>query len=288
MNASTSTVHNPTNFEPRDYEVLDYLDNKRPEYFGQTVEAYEAEVRFWEADMAAALGTDWRAKAHHCIHCGNGSVRWITVVHHLPTNERVVFGAVCTDRLGFANKVAFKLAQLQARADARKVRFTIWNKRQAFLTEHPEVAAILAHVAEPQHAKNLFVHDVLAKLDQYGDLSPRQVECIVSSMTRDNDAAARRAEEAVEPKGAAPSGRQTVTGTVLSIKEREGFMPGSVVFKMLLKLDDNAKVWLTCPDSDIQRGDRVTVKASFEVSHDDPSFAFGKRPIIANVEKAVR
>jgi hypothetical protein len=281
-----STVHNPTNFEPKDYEVEDYLDNHRPEYCGQSVDEYAEEVKFWETDMERALGFDWRAKSHHCIHCGNGSVRWITAVLHIPTGERVVFGAVCTNRLGFADKVAFKLAQLQSKAEARKVRFTIWNKRQAFLSTHPEVADILARVDEPQHAKNLFVHDVIAKLNQYGELSPRQVECVISSMKRDDEYAARKAAEALEPQGDAPSGRVTVIGTVVSIKEQEGYMPGTTTLKMLVKLENNSKVWLTCTDDGIQRGDRIQVKATFQVSDTDAHFAFGKRPIIENIMRA--
>ena len=37
--AKTPTVHNPTNFEPSDYEVVDYLDNKPPVYYGQGIAA---------------------------------------------------------------------------------------------------------------------------------------------------------------------------------------------------------------------------------------------------------
>lgn len=85
-------------------------------------------------------------------------------------------------------------------------------------------------------------------------------------------------------KGLAPAGRVAVTGIVLSIKTQDGYM-GGTVYKMLLKLTTNAKVWLTCTDASIERGDTVTVKATFEVSRDDPSFAFGKRPIVEGIVK---
>lgn len=274
------TVHNPTNFEPRDYEVEDYLDNKRPVYCGGHVEEYGREVAQWEADMLRVLGADWRAKAHRCAHCGNGSVRWITAVRHIPTGDVVVFGAVCTDRLGFANKHAFKLAQLQARDEARKVRFTIWNKRQAFLDAHPEITEALVAIARPEHAKNFFARDVLAKLDQYGDLTDRQVNAVVASLARDVQFAERKKVEDAEPKGDAPTGRVKVTGTVLSTKLVEGFQGGTTM-KMLLKLENNSKVWLTAPSRyTIDRGDVLTVTATFEVSRDDKSFAFGKRPTL--------
>jgi hypothetical protein len=281
MTTPAPTIHNPTHFEPRDYEVLDYLDNNRPRYFGQGIDAFEAEQAAWHDDMVRTFGADYARKIHHCVHCGNGSVRWITAVRHLPTNEVVTFGAVCTARLGFADKHAFKLAQLQARAKARKVRFTIYTKRAAFLVANPAIADALTHIDEPQHARNLFAKDVLTKLDQYGSLSVAQVAAVISSMTRDSGIAAPRAMEAAEPKGDAPSGRVTVTGTVLSIKTVDGYMPGTTAHKMLLKLANASRVWLTCTDSSITRGDIVTVTATFEVSPTDKSFAFGKRP--ANV-----
>lgn len=169
-----STIHNPTNFEPKDYVVEDYLDNKRPVFCGEDAATFELLVKDWERDMERALGADWRAKMNHCVHCGNGNVRWITACRHIPTNEVVVFGSDCTRRLGFADKFAFKLAQLQARAEARKVRFTIWNKREAFLEKHVELRAALACIDHPEHVKNFFAHDVLAKLDRYGELSDKQ------------------------------------------------------------------------------------------------------------------
>ena len=272
-----ATAHNPTHFEPADYVVENYLDNKRPEYCGGPVEEYAREVAFWEEDMRVALGDDWRAKSHRCVHCGNGSVRWITSVRHLPTNDVVVFGAICTDRLGFANKVAFKLAQLQARAEARKVRFTIWTKRQEFLAANPAIAEALVKINEPAHSKNTFVKDVLSKLDQYGDLTVNQVNAVIKSLARDVEYAARQAAEASEPKGPAPSGRVTVTGQVLSTKLQESDF--GAVLKMLVKLENNSKVWVSVPSREtVERGDKVTFKATFEVSKDDPSFAFGSRP----------
>ena len=129
--AKTPTVHNPTHFEPSDYEVQDYLDNRRPAYYGEGTEVYEATVKFWEADMERVLGTDWRKKSHSCIHCGNTNVRWITAVSHAPTGDTVVFGSDCTARLGFADKHQFKLALLQSRDAARKVRVKDYLARYA-------------------------------------------------------------------------------------------------------------------------------------------------------------
>lgn len=280
----TPTVHNPTNFEPSHYEVEDYLDNKRPEYFGQGIEAFRAEIAWWEADMARVLGADWRNKAHHCIHCGNGMVRWITAVRHLPTNEVVVFGADCTARLGFKDHKAFKLAQLKAKAEAGHARMRIWKQREAFVAARPDLAAAIEQAKQPAHQANSFVQDVLNKLNQFGSLSDRQVAAVIGSLKRDLEIAARKAQEATEPKGPAPSGRQTVTGQVLSMRDQESDF--GIVTKMLLKLGNGSRVWLTCPAaSQIDRGDTVTIRASFQPKADDPSFAFGSRPQTIDVVK---
>lgn len=276
------TVHNPTNFEPRDYEVQGYYDNKRPVYYGQGAENFSLEVTAWESELRFAFGDDWRSKIHHCAHCGNGTVRWITAVKHMPSGDVIVFGAVCTKRLGFVDKHEFKLAQLQSRDEARKVRIGIWKAREAFLDARPELRAAVACIDHPEHAKNVFAKDVLRKLDQYGSLSEKQVAAVLQSVQRDIERAKEAAVAVTVVKGDAPSGRVTVTGNVLSTKivEREF---GSTL-KMLVQLDNNSRVWCTVPSgSNVERNNRVTFTATFEVSKDDKSFAFGKRPVMVNV-----
>lgn len=273
----SATVHNPTRFEPADYTVVDYLDNKRPVYCGGSAAAYAEDVAQWVAEMTAVFGADYPRKIHRCVHCGNTNVRWITAVTHHPTGDVVVFGADCTERLGFENRAAWKLAQLKAKAAQGHARLKVWHQRVAFLEAHPEVVVALTQITEPVHAQNTFVKDVLRKLDQYGSLSPRQVEAVTASLAKDIERAAARAVEATEVKGEAPVGRATVTGVVRSVQDRETDF--GVVTKLLLKLENNAKVWLTKPSGVIvDRGDTVTLTATFERSATDPSFGFGKRP----------
>ena len=119
------------------------------------------------------------------------------------------------------------------------------------------------------------MRDVLSKLDRYGSLSVAQVEHVIKALARDRERAARIAAEANEPKGDAPTGRVEVTGRVLSVQVREnGF---GLVTKMLLKLENNSKVWVTAP-AGVEAGTTITVRATFEQSRDDRSFGFGKRP----------
>jgi len=282
--AHVPTVHNPTHFDPAQYEVLDYLDGKRPVYFGQGVEAFAEDVKFWEADMVRAFGADWKTKnVRKCVHCGHNPLRWLTVVKYLPTGAVVVFGADCTKRLEFVDQKTFKLAQLQAKDAANKVRIKVWNAREAFLKATPAFAAVL-----PYTGSNPFVKDVVAKLGLYGSLSERQVAAVLSAIARDAQKAQQAVVEAAEVKGEAPVGRQTVTGVILSLKDQPSdFAPGGYVRKMLLKLENNSRVWLTVPSkADADRGDSITVTATFEASKDDKSFGFGSRPSLVGVVKA--
>lgn len=276
--AHTPTVHNPTNFDPAQYDVLDYLDGKRPQYYGQGLEAFEGEVKFWEAEMATAFGADWKSKnVRKCVHCGHNPLRWLTVVKYLVTGETVVFGADCTARLAFVDQKTFKLAQLQAKDAANKVRIKVWNAREAFLKANPVFAAAIAAYT----GTNPFVKDVVAKLGHYGSLSERQVSAVLSAIARD----AQKAVEVIEVKGDAPVGRQTVTGTILSTKLVEGYYGNTL--KMLLKLENGSRVWLTVPaKAAADKGDIITVTATFDVSKDDKSFAFGSRPSLVGVVKA--
>jgi hypothetical protein len=227
--------------------------------------------------MAQALGTDWRKKIGHCVHCGNGRVRWITATLHIPTGDRVVFGADCTERLGFQNAKAFKLAQLKSKAEAGHARMKVWNQREAYVAAHPEIATAIEQAKADIHAKNFFVQDVLAKLNQYGSLSERQAAAVLTSLAKDVQIAASKAAQATEVKGDAPTGRVKVTGRILSLKTQESdFGPTE---KMLLQLENNSRVWLTVPGkAEIIKGDTITVTATFTPSKDDKSFAFGSRP----------
>lgn len=277
MSSKSATVHNPSNFEPRDYEVLDYLDNAPDVFYAYLGD--EGRMVTFRAEMAQALGADWASKAYHCAHCGNGNVRYITVTRHIPTGERVVFGADCTARLGFIDRMAFKLAQLRSKAEAGHARLKVWQARERFLAANPAVAIAIEQAKAPAHARNSFVQDVLSKLNQYGSLSERQVAAVLQSLARDVETAKRKAVEATEVKGEGPVGRVTVTGEVLSVQQRETDF--GTVTKMLLKLQNNAKAWLTVPaGSGIERGQTVTVTATFEQSRDDKSFSFGKRPFL--------
>ena len=96
-----------------------------------------------------------------------------------------------------------------------------------------------------------------------------------------------------------PTGKQTVTVTVIKAEYRTAFFNGHArsSMKITVKSDDGWRAWGTCPGNlelidqpcefegetwteqrTITKGDRLTFTATFFPSDDDPGFGFFKRP----------
>lgn len=301
----TGTIHNPARFNPEDYEVRGYFDNQPPEYippasvgigvYEQVRVEYARIYEGWQRQGEALFGKDWRAMSCRCTHCGNGSVRYVAAVRHRPTGEMTCFGSQCIDRLRFEDKFKFRLKYIRSHAANMARAAERAAALAAYLGVHPEIVALQAAVADDEgpHARNGFIKDVLGRLARDGQITERQREAILKSAAKDLEYKARRERQAAEPKGEAPEGRTTVTGTVVGLKWRENDWGGDWL-KMTVKLDNNARVWCTAPTAydsegkaiDFERGDRITFTATFERANDDPSFAFGKRPHFKGLERA--
>ena len=304
MNATPKidrTVHNAANFNPEEYEVLDYLDNQPPKIqqflpgFGAPATAYDFAKEKYEAARAAwelEMDSYFPDRRNHnpsikkCTHCGNGTVRYIAAVKHRPTGQVIVFGDVCVERLQFANRNEFKAAQLRAKAAQGNANLALYTKRLRFLEAYPEFSAVVNNreeLSKPVHANNSFAHDILDKLNKYGSLSEKQVAAFMSSIQRDNDYEVRRAERAAAEQARrataqpAPDGRCQVEGEVTQIKGHESAF--GIVPKMVVLLTTGAKVWLTVTSGqEVSVGDKVKFTATFTRSNTDQFFAFGKRP----------
>lgn len=145
--------------------------------------------------------------------------------------------------------------------------------QEKFLAENPALAEALECLNEhPEvHAKNKFAHDVVAKFHRWGTLSDAQLNALVESLATDHG----RVAETAEPKGDAPVGRHTVTGEVLALKTKTTSF--GTKLKMLVKLRNNSRVWVTAPKVPVVKGEILTFTSTFEVSKTDKSFAFGNR-----------
>lgn len=272
------TVHNPTNFKPEDYEILGYIDNQPPKAFwGQTLEHREAELSYWRREMESLFPA---RNAYRCQHCGQGNVRYVCAAKHRSTGEHVCFGDICVARLGFPNHDAFRAKMIRTKASRAAERAALEAKARKFAADNGlDVEAL---VKDP-HKGNYFIQSVIAKLFQYGSMSPRQVEAVKASAAKDHQwAAEQAARTAGKPVAPAPEGQQTVRGKVVSLKWKDdGFGYHSGSWKMLVALDSGARVYGTCPvipDAEIVRDSVVEFTATFERSKDDTSFGFFKRP----------
>lgn len=299
MTTTIKEIHNRENLQPQDYVVLDYLDNKPPQYFpGMRLEHYEAMRKQWEQDFNhyfPGWSETHQPSIHHCHHCGNGSVRYIAICLHKPTGEKLVFGSECVHKLDFEDRQQLKLAQIKARAEQKHASMKAWKARCEFLEANPELAAIINDkvIDRPEHKDNSFAHDLLHKFDRYGSLSGSQLEWLFKTLQQDRDRANRKLRE-VEEKLAlaeagikAPEGRMAVEGEVLHTRTQDSDF--GIQYKWLVKLDNGTKVWTSIPSNLLDNGEealkgkRVEFTATFERSKDDATFSFGKRPTKAKV-----
>ena len=145
-----------------------------------------------------------------------------------------------------------------------------------FLKLHPEVQEWANVVAEkPEvHGRNTFVRDVLNKLWKYGSLSDKQLAAVQRSLAQD---AVRFAER--EQAGPAPTGDQTISGIVLSVKPAKDVD----ALKGVLKTTNGSKVWCTVPD-DTEVGEQLSITATWTRAKDDPKFAFGTHAVVGPLE----
>lgn len=142
--------------------------------------------------------------------------------------------------------------------------------------------------------------DLVSKLIRYGDL--RHKDWLRNLIDRVDGWEAEKQRRAAEKAAAedVPEGRHVITGTILKKEYRDSAYGGSL--KLTIKDDRGFIVWGTCPDSislieyavsdegdtwmqqrSIERGDRVTLKATITPSDRDSKFGFYKRPSNAEV-----
>lgn len=207
-----------------------------------------------------------------CGCCGQ-RLKYEAFVEHRPTGTFYAVGRTCArtitaissathDRLDGVSVALFQRAECERR------------ERQ-FRAARPEAVAALEWA---RTGVNRTAADIASKLRSYG-LSDKQTAFLISLYDQDK---ARRAAAT----GTAPTGRQTITGKVVSVKVV--VTPGytrwggdTTVLKVLVDLGNGAKVYGNAPgsvdQSELSAGDTVTFTGTFEPGR-DPLFGFWKRP----------
>jgi hypothetical protein len=280
-------VHSPTNLVTEDYEYLFAADLETPWALGlaSTPEgkAFLAELNNYAPETA-------HRGSHQCHHCG-AWIRYVAWLRHMPTGYTIVVGETCLDNRFSVATPVFQAMRKAAALDrkAQRIRklvaeFQAANEDLGWMgiKKHEDRVAAMPAAS----ANNGFIHDVARKLNQYGTLSERQVQAIRNAVVRDAKWAADKAAEATAeqaaPAGPVPTGKVTITGTVVSRKWHDSDY-GSTI-KLTIKLENGSRVWVTEPGKvQAQVGDTITLNCNVTASDKDNTFGFGKRPTQATV-----
>tara|TARA_R110002167_G_scaffold252882_4_gene459242 strand:+ start:1998 stop:2576 length:579 start_codon:yes stop_codon:yes gene_type:complete len=174
---------------------------------------------------------------------------------------------------------------------AIKVNMTA-NARKTWLKTTARANDIENWLFDNAHKSN-FAESLLSSLNGYGKLTPNQSAAVIKCIDKD---AARRAQWAKESAQQAASaqpiveGRQSITGTVLSIKyvSTQYGEQG----KMLVLTDKGYKLYgsiaaslddWACDTNTQLKGQKVSFTAKVSPSDDDKAFGFYSRPTKAAV-----
>ena len=231
-----------------------------------------------------------------CGKCaGSGSVSWgVDVSGALYTNKGVkIVPRVCFDCNGVGYRMilvssirAREAAAAKRAAEAASAAKAFADRYTAWAEANQDLVAVTRRLAD---AGISFAEELVGRV---------QTEKQAAAIRR---IAARRAEEAAEPKAEVPSGRMVVTGVIVSTKHT--WNQYSDTLKMLVKDDRGFKVFGTFPTSladeiygiwhndhpeenmygpdcweEEAKGRRVTFTATLERSRDDANFGFYSRP----------
>lgn len=300
-------IHRPSapEFDPENYDLVDVFDLHPEDGDGaRRVAAVRAQL---------ALGRNFSGAPHgsgQCSHCG-AYIRYAALMVHTPTNTLLYIGETCLDGRFAGTKADFDALRRAAKATraAREGR----SRFEMFCTEHPSVAyATYAYNIGQAGATYEFdadynceveaansrsftrvtktgweittLSDLAYKADRYGELSDKQLAFIDTLLGKLAAAEVRAAGWAAEAAaaGPVPTGRVQVEGEVIGFKTVDSEY--GTTYKMILKLDNGSKVYLTVPSSiDPDKGARVRLTVTIEASADDANFGFGKRPTKAEV-----
>lgn len=180
-----TTEHTERNFDPANYEIVDYFDNKRPSYWGQEIEVWKAEIEEWKERFRRVYGKDWIRKIHRCEHCHNTNVRYIIAVRDKRTGEVITFGDTCIAKLNFNNLEEYKVAQVRANANIERKNMRVWLLYKQYLKDNPKVGWAVKEINKEIHSGNRFAHDVMGKLKKYGSLTDKQRDVLIKSLKYD-------------------------------------------------------------------------------------------------------
>ena len=280
--------HSPANYDPIEYTYhscqpeLPEMDHELAmalvacgpaavDSFNRERDEMVSQRRAWMKMIDAnGIGGNFNNNGN-CDHCGAWFTYGIAYTHN-PTGKMIVIGETCaSNRFDGEWAADLKTRKQQLKSLRQKSKSAVLGA--AFLSHHDGLGDALKF-------DHHIVSDIASKLRRDGSISDAQIE-LVYKIIRENEQ--RETEKQSEPTPTTPVviGRVEMFGWVLGTRCDENGFGGSTI-KMLVRLDDANKIWVTAPDAILGnaalRGCRVRFTATVTRSDTDEHFGFGKRP----------
>lgn len=282
--SNRTDCHRPGAIIPADY---DYLWS----YSAPTSHPFSWSVLWKQTRDLIGTGKLFAETVTNCHSCG-AHFRHGDIWRHRPTGKLIAFGHICADKYGcMADRTEYqriKAAEI-AKMDKAKKEAEAEERRIKLLTENDGLADALL-------CDHHIVRDIKSRFDRHGFLSDAQIRLVFKLDREAKERTARKAEERKDHRDA-PTGKQTVTGEIISAKWKDSAY--GMQAKMTVKVPYDGGfflVWSTIPAhivDDVERydesknragsiedlkGETVTFTASLSRSDTDAHFAFAKRP----------
>lgn len=286
-------IHAPSKINPSEYEFVACEYVKADGDLGAALMLREERKRM-EAHMRATGG---KMSGHEhggvCHVCGSVNAIYTVRFYHRPTNTYISVGQDCAQKLDRGASEgqisAFRRNvqnYLEARAGKNKARLMLadaglaecWN---LYLAEYDTLLTDVNGVRDVPYEERT-IRDIVGGLVRYGSLSEKQIDFLRKLWNQIVNRAKIEGDRKAECESAqdCPEGRQTITGTVLSVKTVETSYGDCE--KSLIRDDRGFKVYGSVT-AGWGKGDRVTFTATIQPSQDDKKFGFYKRPTKAKI-----
>jgi hypothetical protein len=285
VTTNRTDIHSPTNVRLEEYSFVGAVDLQGYEGARPTQAMIERRHHLLGLLRNSGSGIHSSQGRAQCDHCG-AHLRYIGILRHNPTGTHIQVGEVCLDSR-FSGLATPQFQALRKAAELDRAQHRIRQAVEAFTRDNPDLAWMAQLPLPDEYTHNSFLVDVAHKLRQYGDLSERQIAAVRASVQREQEFQARKRERlraagnrtSQRPHANVPTGRVEITGEVYKVRfpEPEDAFPST---KVLIADDRGFRVWGTLPSSldSVQRGDRVSLVATVQVSKNDLSFGFYSRP----------
>ena len=292
-------VHRVSQINPEDYDFVTVLvpvsDEARIYGISEPIGTEEL------IQHQNATNGKWALQTNQCHVCGayhkTSAVWW-----HRDLNEYIRTGKDCAEKMETRVKGEFKKAADQESARLKKMERDQKKKAGIEALKKTYVGREALEIyrtsivkwEEKVHRTYQTLDDVVTSILKYGKLSENQLnflEKLISKMychyIPDQNI------PLLKP------GRQTITGTIVSLREAENYGPYSGSAKMLLQTSWGQKIWATAPRTgDLKYQEKngelvdmhghirfwdmkdsvITLQMTIEATDKDPNFYIGKRP----------